>query len=737
MEILKNNEQSANFAAAKVMRITCFIYLLVFILNVLGIFIIPMTVMTVSFILAIILLFMPTVLLKTTKSENPKIKYIIISCAVLFTVVANALLSWHTILLFIYPIAIASLYFSKRLNMFSTILTVIGASVSQIVAFYLNYVPDKNLPFFNNLLIFGILPRAMVLIAISAIFSMLSKRTTTILTNLLESQIKARESDKLRQEKMLAEKANLAKSEFLANMSHEIRTPINAIIGMDEMILRESNDDEILEYASNIEVASHTLLTIINDILDFSKIESGKMEIINNEYNLGSTINDILPMIAIKAEQKSLRFNIDIDRDIPASLFGDDIRLKQILINLLNNAVKYTQKGFVKLDISGKVSENGETVDLVFAVRDSGIGIKEENISTMFKSFQRLDLEQNRNIEGTGLGLAITNRLTQMMDGRIEVESVYGEGSTFTLYISQKVVGKEKIGNFSSRYKSVTTQNQHKVDAKIIAPDAEILVVDDNKMNLVVMINLLKKNQVKTTSCMSGREALELMRQQKFDIIFLDHMMPELDGIETLKASKIMDNNLNKDTPVIALTANAISGVREMYLENGFIDYMSKPVDLKLLETMLGKYIPSEKITGQAKEEEEARPQKVEENAIHGDKINHKLGLEYCGNNMEVYRDILSFFCDMYESKRSELDDYVQNRNWEDYVINIHALKSNSLNIGCKRLSDICQRLEFSGKNILNDVNAEEEELFIDMTHRSAMELFRKSVKSAREYLNS
>lgn len=733
MEILKNNERNANIAAAKVMGITGLIYLVIFLLNVVGIFIIPMDVMIVAFVVAEILLFTPAILLKLMKPDSTKTKYIIILCAVLFTVVANALLSWHTISLFIYPIALASLYFSSALNMFSTVITVIGVSIGQIVAFYLNYVPDKNLPFFNNLLIFGILPRAMILIAISAIFRMLSKRTTSMLTNLLESQEKARESDKLRHEKMLAEKANRAKSDFLANMSHEIRTPINAIIGMDEMILRESEDDSIVEYASNIEIASHTLLTIINDILDFSKIESGKMEIINEKYNLGSTINDILPMIGIKAEQKSLKFKIKIDENIPSNLMGDEIRLKQILINLLNNAVKYTQNGYVQLSISGKISDDGETVDLVFAVKDTGIGIKQENIPSMFKSFQRLDLEQNRNIEGTGLGLAITNRLTEMMNGKIEVESVYGEGSTFTLYISQKIIGNDRIGSFSSRYKNVAMQNNHKVPAKIIAPEAEILVVDDNKMNLVVVVNLLKKNMVKTTSCMSGREALELMRKQKFDIIFLDHMMPELDGIQTLKASKIMDNNLNADTPVIALTANAISGVKEMYLENGFSDYMSKPVDLKLLETMLAKYIPAEKITMKKDDE---KPVKVEENAIHCDKFDHKLGLEYCGNNHELYVEILTFFCEMYESKRNELDDYVQSKNWEEYVINIHALKSNSLNIGCMRLSDICQKLELSAKNILNDVNAEEEELFIDMTHYSAMELFSKSVKSAREYLN-
>ena len=394
----------------------------------------------------------------------------------------------------------------------------------------------------------------------------------------------------LKSAKDRAEEANLAKSSFLANMSHEIRTPINAVMGMNEMILRESKDSQVLSYAEDIKSASQILLSIINDILDFSKIEAGKIEIVDVKYDVSSVLYDVSNMIFPKAEQKKLKLKIEVDESIPCSLMGDPIRIQQVMLNLLDNAVKYTESGEVFFGVKAEPAREG-TVHLTIQVKDSGIGIREEDVPKLFQSFLRLDLSHNRTVEGTGLGLAITGKLVERMNGEIDVKSSYGEGSTFTVTLPQKIVDATPMGNFETHYQEFK-KNSSKDKKSFTAPEARVLVVDDNNMNLRVAKHLMKVLDLQVFSCTSGQEFIELIQKERFDIVFLDHMMPGMDGIEALKLSKTLTNNLCAETPIVALTANAIVGAKEMYLKAGFHDYLCKPIKMEELEKCLLKFIP-------------------------------------------------------------------------------------------------------------------------------------------------
>ena len=399
------------------------------------------------------------------------------------------------------------------------------------------------------------------------------------------------------------ESASAAKSSFLANMSHEIRTPINAVLGMDEMILRECSDKQILEYATDIDSAGHQLLSLVNDILDFSKIESGKMELHPVEYELFSVMNDCYNMIFMRARRKDLEFIVENDPDIPAFLFGDEVRIRQIIMNLLTNAVKYTKDGTVKL-IFGYEKIDAENIKLVVSVKDTGIGISEENMKYLFDSFTRIDERANRNIEGTGLGLPITKKFTEMMEGEITVESVLYEGSTFTVTIPQKIADKGVVGKFSERLNhrnengdgNGSTENETPQKDKFTAPRARILVVDDVKMNLNVVRLLLKNTGMQIDLASSGEECLKYTLVKRYDVILMDHMMPIMDGIEALHKIREQADGLNVDTPVVALTANALVGAQEMYLDEGFVSYISKPVKSDDLEAALLNILPPDKI---------------------------------------------------------------------------------------------------------------------------------------------
>lgn len=549
---------------------------------------------------------------------------------------------------------------------------------------------------------------------------------------LLSAEEKVRESDELREAKNMAEQANRAKSDFLANMSHEIRTPINAIMGMNEMVLRESNDEHIRDYAVNIQSASKTLLSLINDILDFSKIEAGKMEIVPVAYDTSVFLNDVINMIDIKAKQKQLDFLVSIDESLPSILYGDEVRNRQVIVNLLNNAVKYTKQGYIKLFVSGEHKEGGFTLKM--QVSDSGVGIKEEDLDKLFEGFQRLDIERNRHIEGTGLGLAITHRLVEQMNGSLDVSSIYGIGSVFSVSLPQEIQDEAPIGNFRQRFEDVS-KSQAEYKESFIAPEAKVLVVDDNEMNLAVVKALLKKTKVRVTTCMSGKECLELVAKEYYDIILLDHMMPEMDGIETLKRIHETENKCSS-VPVIALTANAIVGARAEYINAGFSNYLAKPIEGTMLEKMLLQYLPKEKVNIDNSGSSEASDNKKQDTQPDGSYINIKTGLQYCSDSMDFYYEILEVFIESYDEVSENINNSLADEDWKNFTIYVHGLKSSSLTIGGEKLSAAAKEQELAGKAIQAGEKTDENIAYIKEHHSEVMALFKETLSEAQRIMS-
>ena len=407
--------------------------------------------------------------------------------------------------------------------------------------------------------------------------------------------------DEVEEQRLRADFANQAKSNFLANMSHEIRTPMNAIIGLDEMILRETENRKVRRFALDIRSAGNTLLSIINDILDLSKIESGKMELVPVEYDFSSVLNDVVNMTMKKAQEKGLSYDLDIDPGIPSVLYGDEIRIRQIILNITNNAIKYTAEGGIRLAIAYDRSENR----LTCSVKDTGIGIKEEDRERLFSSFQRLDETKNRNIEGPGLGLNITKQLAELMGGSIKVESTYGKGSEFIVEVQQKTIDDTPIGDYREHLAKAMETNEE-YSTQLVAPDAKILIVDDNEMNLEVITELLSETGIKVTTAVSGQGCIDALKEHSFDLLFLDQMMPKMSGTQTLAVIK--EEHLADGIPVIVLTADAIVGAKDNYIKAGFTDYLSKPVMYPELEETLRKYLDKSLIL--TKEQAEAEKQK-------------------------------------------------------------------------------------------------------------------------------
>lgn len=500
--------------------------------------------------------------------------------------------------------------------------------------------------------------------------------------------------------------ANVAKSQFLANMSHEIRTPLNGILGMDAMLLEECQDDNLKEYARNIQSAGQSLLSIINDVLDISKIEAGKLDILPVEYELFSVINDCYNITRVKAESKALSFQMMIDPKLPSCLFGDEVRMRQIINNFLSNAVKYTKKGTVSLSISYE-SLLDSRVLLTITVKDTGIGIREDDMKKLFDSFTRIEENRNRNIQGTGLGLNLTKNLVEMMGGEIYAESVYGNGSTFTAKIPQLVINPEPMGDFQKRYQQFLNKPERK-RISFVAPNARILVVDDVEMNLKVIKGYLKKTQIQIDTAENGMKCLEYIRNARYDLIFLDHMMPEMDGIETMHEMQLLSSNLNENTPIIMLTANAVRGAAEEYRKAGFADYLTKPFKEEDLQKVLVKYLDEKLIQqdGAWHQEDSKLPEvsgdieQYENNDVMQSleaipELDVQTGLSYCMDE-EFYIEMLKEY--IHADKLSALGQFFDAGDWNNYCTSIHALKSTSLTIGAVALSEDAKELEMAAK---------------------------------------
>ena len=496
-----------------------------------------------------------------------------------------------------------------------------------------------------------------------------------------------------------SKRASQLKSDFVSNMSHEIRTPVTAILGMNELIRRESSEESIRKYADNVERAGESLLGIINDILDFSKIESGRMEIITGEYSLTDLLLGLCVMIEYRAKDKGLRFEVDVDESLPSGLIGDEQKLRQIITNLLTNAVKYTMSGSVKLIVRYLPVSDTE-MELEVRVQDTGIGIREEERDKLFSAFDRLDLDHTKNIEGTGLGLAITRRMLEQMGSTIHVESTYGEGSCFSFALAQGISDPKPIGDFRSLEESKTREARERSRVTFKAPKARLLLVDDTPMNLQVIAGLLKEHAMTIDTADSGMACIERFKEGDYDIVFLDHRMPGMDGVSTLAELNRRYPEAMKKTPVISLTANVLSGAKEQMIKAGFDDYLTKPVNLTEMEQMLLTFLPEEKIEvnpasdgGEIVEELEREEIPEQVLAIRG--LDVSRGLVYCGD-ADSFLFALEIYQDSVQEKIEQIQETLEKEDMEAFSLIVHSLKSTSNAVGLQDISDLARELEMA-----------------------------------------
>lgn len=704
---IEDREYIANQYVMKCFFITMVFYVVSFVLNLMEIFVVDKQVMASGFFPSLIIYCIMLFCSKKVSLSNEKVKYYILFAMMVVYTIMGVTITYHVVLVSILPLLYATLYSSKRVMRYIYVLTVISTIVIVYGGYYWGLC-DANMTLLTTgrlgeynvngqftlstvnenplytLFLFFVVPRSLIHFA----FVFVCNNIIRIVSGSIE---KAKLTAELEKAKIEAENANFAKSKFLARVSHEIRTPINAIFGMNEMILRESKEPAIRKYASDARDASEILLSIINEILDSSKIESGMMELVPVNYKLGSLLNDIYNMMNVRAKEKKLELIFDIDPLMPKEYYGDDKRIRQILINLLNNGVKYTNKGKVILKITCDVK--GDIATLHCSVKDTGIGIKPEDVGKLYDEFKRIDLRRNRNVEGSGLGMNIAQQFLQLMGSELHIESEYEKGSEFFFAIEQKIVDKEPLGDFHKRFVQAVDKDFR---TSFMAPDAKVLIVDDVKMNRTVFKALLKQTGIQIFEAESGKECLEKLSQESFHMVFLDHMMPEMDGIET--KHKIYERQLCQGVPIIMLTANAILEDREMYIKEGFDDFLSKPILVGKLEEMILKYLPEELIVeGTCEEEEEPLQEVVELPELDEFDFGYAMGILQKEELLYKFLEDFHYSLDpLMQKLEMSYADIEQEDGVDAYRSEVHALKSTAATVGALLLSQTARLLEIA-----------------------------------------